>query len=497
MERYDDIVVGSGVSGLTACLILAQNGRKVLLLEKGPHIGGSLTRFYRKGIPFDTGFHFTGGLEKGGMLSEILFVLGIADKITPVFLSEEKTVQYILESENSSFIFPSGIENIKRKFRDYFPTDASAIDAYFDRIRYICDNTPSMRISSIYPRHNYLDEDFVTLESVLDGMTDNPVLKVLLAGLVLCYGVSPKEISFANHSRMSFALYESMARVENGGEAFIKAFKEEFKKYDVTINCGRHIVELTDIREKKVGRFIMNYGQETECENCVFTIHPKEILDILPKEHLRKAFRDRVSSYESSSGFFSVFAVMEKEIEENDYDGTIFALFPDSRMDRLLSSEEKGESAICIVKCMERRGDKRFQVLNAFEPSCMDQVKKWKDSRLGARTRDYLDYKRLKTEEIMERISNCFPEYRESLKIMESASVLTFRDYLNTPDGSAYGIKQKVGQHNLLGRLPLKNLFAAGQSSLLPGILGAMMSSFIVCRNIIDEDLYGKYLRRG
>ena len=64
MKKYDDIVVGSGVSGLTMSLLLAMNGQRVLLLEKGPHIGGSLvpvlqTRhllryrlpFYRRAAP--------------------------------------------------------------------------------------------------------------------------------------------------------------------------------------------------------------------------------------------------------------------------------------------------------------------------------------------------------------------------------------------------------------------------------------------------------------
>jgi all-trans-retinol 13,14-reductase len=75
--------------------------------------------------------------------------------------------------------------------------------------------------------------------------------------------------------------------------------------------------------------------------------------------------------------------------------------------------------------------------------------------------------------------------------------MLTFRDYLNSPDGSAYGIKQKVGQYNLVGKLPLRNLYAAGQSSLLPGIVGAMMSSFIVARSIIKEDQYNRFLSQN
>ncbi|MBI4709596.1 MAG: NAD(P)-binding protein [Nitrospirae bacterium] len=48
MKKYDDIVVGSGVSGLAMALILGMNGRRVLLLEKNPRIGGSVSRFYSR-----------------------------------------------------------------------------------------------------------------------------------------------------------------------------------------------------------------------------------------------------------------------------------------------------------------------------------------------------------------------------------------------------------------------------------------------------------------
>jgi phytoene dehydrogenase-like protein len=97
----------------------------------------------------------------------------------------------------------------------------------------------------------------------------------------------------------------------------------------------------------------------------------------------------------------------------------------------------------------------------------------------------------------MERIIKVFPKYKNRIQVIDSASMLTFRDYLNSPDGSAYGVKQKISQYNLLGKLPLRNLYAAGQSSLLPGIIGAMMSSFIIGRTILKEEQYNKFLSKS
>lgn len=496
MKRYDDIVVGSGVSGLTMALFLAMNGRKVLLLEKSPRIGGSLAVFFRDGVPFDTGFHFTGGLQKGGLLNDMLSALGIYDSIQPVFLPEENANSFFLESENRLYEIPYGFRKMRERFKDYFPSEAAALDKYFDKVLKVCADTPSMDLRNLAVNQTHLDEDFMTLEEVLNGLTGNNVLKALLSVFAMCYGVKPREITFANHSRICVGLYESVARIEGGGNALIEAFRKRFQDFDIEVACGTTIVEMADIRDRRVGRFVLNTGEEIECENCVFTIHPKEILKIVPEGVLSKAFVSRVSSYEASTGFFAVFATLDPGCHDEGPDNSIVSIFPHTDINLLLDPGYKEGSALVLIRSTEEVKGKRTRIINTLETSSIEHVEAWKDSRRGMRPQSYLDYKQERTGAIKERIFRVFPNYRDSFKVVDTASVLTFRDYLNSPDGSAYGIKQKVGQYNLLGKLPLRNIFAAGQSSLLPGILGAMMSSFIVGRSIIKEEKYSDFVGR-
>jgi phytoene dehydrogenase-like protein len=104
-----------------------------------------------------------------------------------------------------------------------------------------------------------------------------------------------------------------------------------------------------------------------------------------------------------------------------------------------------------------------------LEPSFTEHVSQWGDSQRGKRPEGYLDYKKKRVEAIKEHVFSVFPAYRETLDFLDAGSLLTARDYLNSPDGSAYGVKQKMGQFNVIGKLALRNLYAAGQSSLLPG----------------------------
>jgi phytoene dehydrogenase-like protein len=494
MKKYDHIVVGSGISGLTMSLLLSMSGSKVLLLEKSPIIGGSLSRFTRRGIPFDTGFHFTGGFHEGGILSDILSLLGLKDSIEPIFLPGSSQNRFVFESHGKSFEHPSGIENVKSAFKGYFPDESRAIDLYFEMIQSVCARTPSLNLYENVIAPPNLEEDYVSLDTVLKGLTSNELLRGLFSGYAMCYGVRPDEISFANHSRMVLSFYESIAFVKDGGDAFVRAFREKLGQYDVDIRCSTHITELADIRDSRVGRFVLNSGEEVEADACVLTIHPKEILSLLPDKNYSKAFGNRISSFESSLGLFSVFATLKPGCNDPDPEASILSLFPDADVNNLLDPAYQGMPALVVVKSPNLGHGSNEKSICIVESSFAGEVAAWTDSRRGCRPEAYLEYKHSRVEAIKEHLFSAVPGYRDSLEVLDAGSMLTFRDYLCSPDGSAYGVKQKMGQFNLIGKLPLHNLFAAGQSSLLPGVIGAMMSSLIVGRAIVGKEHYGKLL---
>ena len=73
--RY--VVVGSGISGLSAAIFLARQGHAVTVLEAASSPAPLLRGFRRQGLHFDTGFHCGGGLHEGGVLRRWLRALGV------------------------------------------------------------------------------------------------------------------------------------------------------------------------------------------------------------------------------------------------------------------------------------------------------------------------------------------------------------------------------------------------------------------------------------
>ena len=63
-EQWDAIVIGSGIGGLTAAVLLgADAGKRVLVLERHYEVGGFTHTFHRPGYEWDVGLHYIGQMQ--------------------------------------------------------------------------------------------------------------------------------------------------------------------------------------------------------------------------------------------------------------------------------------------------------------------------------------------------------------------------------------------------------------------------------------------------
>jgi all-trans-retinol 13,14-reductase len=495
MQSYDFIVVGSGITGLTASRILAQHGKRVLLLEKSPVLGGSLTRFRLEGIPFDVGFHFTGGFtaDRTGMLDEMLALLGIRDSIRPQFFPRDASHRMIFSSLGAEYVMPCGVAAARIVLQRDFPRQRDGINRYFSRFDKVVAATPTLTVAGLDANPEALDEDHVTLQAVLDDCFTEPMLKALLGGWCMCYGTCPDQVSFATHCRVSFALQESLARVEDGGDAFVAALVHALRNDRIDIRTRTTIHQCADIVDRKVRRFVLTDGTEVSAQGCILAIHPRHILALLPPQNISRAFRQRVEDFEPSNGFFTIFGSLDHP--GDDHLAMFTSILPHPDLNRLLQprTPEAEEGAMIVLRAHEHGPAGPIDTVTALEVAFPETTARWADTQTRRRPPEYEAYKAQRTQSLQARIGRHVPECR-GMRTLASASLLTYRDYLYSPDGSAYGIRQKMGQFNLSGRLPLANLYAAGQSALLPGVIGGMTSAFLLCRGILGRDVFRHYL---
>ena len=109
-KHYEYIIVGAGLSGLTAATYLSKAGYTVLVLEKTPAYGGLLNSFSRDGYVFDAGAR---SIENSGIIRPMLKDLGIEMELlnSPVSIGVESEVINI-ESKESIDLYRQALETL-------------------------------------------------------------------------------------------------------------------------------------------------------------------------------------------------------------------------------------------------------------------------------------------------------------------------------------------------------------------------------------------------
>ena len=80
MKKYDAIVVGSGIGGMAAGVLMAHQGKKVLMVEKHDCLGGRVSAYKKGEFNFDLGVHIISRGNKGP-LGEVLRRVGAENNL--------------------------------------------------------------------------------------------------------------------------------------------------------------------------------------------------------------------------------------------------------------------------------------------------------------------------------------------------------------------------------------------------------------------------------
>ena len=128
MSRYDVVVIGSGMGGLTCAAMLAKEGMKVCVVEKNHRPGGCLQSFRRGGGIPDTGIHYVGSLREGQTMHQYLKYLGVLPRITLRGLDPEGFD--LIHLEGRTFRHALGYDNFVEGLAADFPAERSGIAAY-------------------------------------------------------------------------------------------------------------------------------------------------------------------------------------------------------------------------------------------------------------------------------------------------------------------------------------------------------------------------------
>ena len=210
-ERYDAVVVGSGIGGLTTAALLARSGMDVLVVERHDRVGGYAHAFRRGRYVFDSAVHLVGGcdpvaFEGGGLLHQLLSAVGVRDRVDFERIDPVYTAQY----PDFELRVPSGLDEFIAAHAEEFPSETKGLRQIVQeclnlriearRAAELKSPLEVVRSPNRFP--TLLRYRKAMLAEILDEHLDSPRLKAVLGTLWPYLGLPPSRLSFLYFASM-------------------------------------------------------------------------------------------------------------------------------------------------------------------------------------------------------------------------------------------------------------------------------------------------------
>ncbi|WFS63847.1 NAD(P)/FAD-dependent oxidoreductase [Pseudodesulfovibrio thermohalotolerans] len=493
MPRFDHIVVGGGISGMTAALLLARSGARIALAEAFPRLSPTVRGFRRGGVQFDTGLHYVGGLGDGHPLDVYFKHLGIAPLIGKKPYRLEGFDRFVAEPSGRSYAVPSGFEACKAYLNRCFPAETVAIECYLDAVDRNIATSPFLNFTRPFDLNGTLHGETTTLRTFLDDLTDNEELKAVLSFHTLLYGVPPEDALFSTHALVAGSYLLSTHGVEGGGHALVRAFETRLAEAGVDVFLGHSVRSVGIDAERRVTGVVLDDGREFAAPSCLWTAHPRGLIEATPDAAFRPAFKKRLALLEDTASALMLFGVSEALIPS--LDGQNVILWPG----RSLSDDLKGvlpvQESMIFLSASEDPGSGKMGV-TAIVSQAFSPFAPWADSLPASRPEDYRQRKAELLYSFEREVFRRMPELSETVRFVQGATPLTFRDFCAAPSGSLYGLCHSINQFNPAPVTKVEGLTLAGQGIVAPGILGAVISAYLTCGIILGHESLHSELRQ-
>lgn len=448
--RYDVVVIGSGLGGLTAANVLGKAGRSVLLLEQHFNYGGLATWFKRRGgHVFDISLHgFPAGMKK---TCRKYWNAEIANRIVPLDR---------ITFDNPQFRFDTTFttQDFAEKLHQVFGVERARIDAFFSELKATdfyedSGETTAQFFERHFPGRNDVHRLLLEPISYANGSTlDDPALSY--------------RIVFGNF--MASGVYT----FSGGTDRLVKAMKDELESHGVEL---RNRVQVDRIRVED-GRVtgIEAHGRFVACDAVVSnaSLHGT-VLGLVGADHFAHEFAAGVRGVRLNTSSTQVYVGLR---EGESIPFVTDLLFTSTRP--TFSSEAlcelDGESrTFSFYYPKTRPGLERYTVVSSTNACFRD----WVDLDESA----YVAAKERLVAKTLDSLEQHVPGIRAKIEHVEAATPRTFRFYTQAPEGASFGTKFEGLRYSTTLHEQIRGLFHAGSVGIImSGWLGAANYGVIV-----------------
>jgi phytoene dehydrogenase-like protein len=462
-KKYDVIIIGAGISGLTAGTFLSKNGLKVLLVEKNTVVGGCYSSFWRRGFLFDAAGQIIGSCNKSDVLGSILYKLGvdvdfIRLKITDIIHFPDEMIK--IDGEYKKF---------KLYLKERYPQESASIDKFFDFLVSIKNKSLILCVMKKYASWTY--------QSFLNSFFQDENLKSIFSAQAGYLGLPPDKVSAVSAIFLLKTYQIDGAFYPRGGSRVLSdKLAEAFKKSGGTLILNKEVGKILTENNRVSG--IQLAGEKIDAKVVVSSSDIertyKKLLD-LPDSTKNNDFYGKLENYKIGSSCCIMYLGVSKKMNLVDKQGWYY---PSRDVNHDFEKLINIHIPTNLDESLSKSADHMAIVTLPFD---------YKNDIRNDRSK----FKSTLSKQILDRVETCVPGIGGNVLISEVATPLTIERYTFNSGGSLYGWAQlpnQTHQNCFPIKSPVKGLFHAGHWTLPGGgVVAVAASGANVAKKILQK----------
>ena len=459
-DRYDVIVIGAGLGGLTAAALIAQGGRKTLLIERNHGVGGAASTYKSGDLVVEASLHETSDPQDPvDPKHQVLAKIGVLDKVTWVPTGSVYEVRG--GPVGVPFVLPEGFEELRAALLDRFPAQRAGIGTLLREMEGIAAGLGTLsKGRAAFDRPLDGLSALLKLGPVLTGWRqslaerlrrafgEDEAAKCALAANILYWHDDPDRLWWVLFAVAQGGYLTSGGRyIQGGSQRLSNALARAVKTAGGELLLRRSVtgILLDDagrptgvVHEGKDGR----ERAEAHARVIVGNVAPMHIADMLPAEARRQFFAPYADRRLSISLFSATFGLLVRPSELGLSSYSTFLLpewmtaLADYRRCAAILAEPPGEAMppIAVVNYSaidSGLGGPPYPVSVVG----VDRTSNWSGLDAAA----YEAKRTLWREAIGAAIDRVFPGFAAHTVASVFSTASTMSSYLNAPEGAVYG----------------------------------------------------------
>ena len=495
-DRYDVVLVGSGMGGLTAASLLAKAGQSVLVLEAADAPGGYAHAFRRGPYIFDPAVH---SIVDPSLFDGLLRHLGVRDHCTLIGI--DRLYGAALPGMSIDAPLTSEADFVDTYVRE-FPASEDELRRFFAlcaRVHRDAHRLPAQvglqnldAIAAQFPEVFRYRKS--TVGDVLDQYFVDERVKVACAAMGLLLGLPPSKLSFQTFCQMLYGyLVNGAFYVEGGVEEMVHALVSALEESGGELLVGSRVDRIM-VEDAQATGVRLESGREIEAGVVISNADALQTFgDLVQTDEIPGPFRRTLGRLTPSVSGFTLFAATRCDLEALGASHLMFTLMTwDADGDYEAS---KGGAAACMVLFIPTLVDHTLappgeHIVNAIVFVPYDVDVPWSEckDRYG--------------EALLKETDRILPGFRDGLTFVDFATPRTLERFSLNHHGAIYGW-ENTPAHTASKRpnhqTPVANLYLTGQwTQPGAGFLRATVSGIHTAELVLrDRGLRGTGFEHG